>query len=269
MPRRAPDSNGRSWGEAWARFVRALGRRGGAPPGLPPSPNQLIKYFFAPMLLGPTPCVSCAGVCTTVSGASVVKMDAAEAGAATAALVRAADAYVRRRTGNSLLKEVHRFVTATADPLLAAQKVPVLRHTGLARVLGAGALLRFDAARPVRVRVMEYVLRTYVDYYVPALRYNVRALNAELFGRLRPQVVAFMRGRDGDLAPLAAFLVTHLVQANPGPNPACALCTRLPFRCTKTTRRLPRPAAAGRRVRAARAVPVGSYTVRVGPRSLR
>jgi hypothetical protein len=157
------------------------------------------------------------------------RVDPAAAGAAAERLARAMDAALRRYKSTTLLRYLHTRLTALVNAKLVTRRVPVLRATGIRPVLGLGTLLKYDVTRGVRLRVLQYVFQTYVDWYLPGVKYDLRAIDAELFARYRPQVVAFLRGRDGDLAPIAGMLVRHAVEVN-GPDPACALCRRA-FSC--------------------------------------
>ena len=154
---------------------------------------RLIDYYFWPLHeFLPLPCVPCDAACA----AKRVIVDVDRVARAAEALTRAIDAALRRYRGTSLLQYLHGYLVRLIDAKLASKRVPVLRLTGIAPVLGLGPLLQYDVTRGARLKILEWVFAEYVEYYLPRVKFNVRRLNAELFSKYRPQIIAFLRGRD-------------------------------------------------------------------------
>jgi hypothetical protein len=198
--------------------------------------KRLIEYYFWGMFQPPMlPCVSCTDTC---SRRVTVKIDIARVVAATERLVRAMDAALRAYTKLSLMEHVYRYLTDLIDHKLVSRRVPVLRHTGIRPIFRLGSMLQYNVTRGIRMKVLEWVFENYVDYYLPSgIKYNLSQLNAKFFSDFRPQVLAFLKGTDADLAPVVGFLVFHLVKVNQvklnlnAPNLGCVLCENLPFSC--------------------------------------
>lgn len=151
-----------------------------------------------------SPCLRCDEACAS----SVrVPIDAALAAAAAKHLVRVLDGALKLYKRVSLV----RYVSTKVRP----------------------AALGSD-----RYAVLERVLTEYVDAYLPD-RYKIRydkTLDAELMARFKPQIQAFLRASDADLAPLVAHLVLHVARVGNGlqaasKTPVCMLCQNLPFSC--------------------------------------
>jgi len=213
-------------------LLRGRGGSGGGDGG--DVASRLVDYFMSPASDALLPCVSCAKACRKDIKRFII--DAAVAARAAEALVRAIDTALKRYKNTTLLRYLYTRLTELVNNKLKSRKVFLLGSIGIKPVLAAGPLLQYDVTRGVRVRVLEWVFETYVDYYLPAtVRYNLRHINSEMFKRFRPQVVAFLRGNDGDLAPVAGMLVRHLVEMNPQAvttkTAGCILCSQAPFAC--------------------------------------
>lgn len=203
--------------------------------------RRVIDAFASP---GSVPCVTCDAACLSrarVNHEAVVR--------AVEHLVRVVDATMRTHAHTSLVQYLHARLVGAVDPRLRARGVPVLGAMGLGPLLSLGALAQYDVTRGVRLQVLGWVFTTYVDYYLQGrVKYDLKNLNAALFGKYRAQTVAFLRGRDADLAPVAGFLARHLLEKNvaAGVGLGCAVCRRAPIACS-ATRRSRVPAAVARR----------------------
>lgn len=203
---------------------------------------RLVEYFFWGTVEPPVvPCVSCTKACRRPHA---VRVEMDRVVAATEALVRAMDAALRRHKNVSLVQYIHGYITGLINRELKQQRVPVLHHIGIRPIFRLGTLMRFKAMRGIRMKVMAWVLSTYVDTYLPpAVKYNLGQINAKVFAEYRPQMMAFLTGRDEDLAPVAGFMVRHLLHVNKVklgvdvPSVGCVLCKNAPFSCKRAPRR--------------------------------
>lgn len=193
--------------------------------------RRLIDYFFAgEFSFLPLPCVPCEVACR--GAGPKVNVDLVVR--AMENLVRGMDRVCQATQNKTLLEFLYGYLTALINSKV--QKVPILKTTGIRPVFKLGALLRFNATRTMRVKVLDWVFTNYVDYYLGGRRvYNLQKVNTELFSTFRPQVLAFLQGRDGDLAPVVGFLTRHLIEFNKVnlryPSVGCVLCTNAAFSC--------------------------------------
>lgn len=176
-------------------------------------------------------CASCSRVCSKTMTHPV---DMKLVVRATEALVRAMDVTMRRTKKTSLVRYLYEYVTTKLDSKLKRAGVPIPSK----RLLGFGTLLKYDVTRGVRLKVLDYVLDNYVRYYVPHITYSTSNVEALVFRNFKPEVLAFLRGTDADLGPLAGRLMKYALEANDltairTGTPACFLCTRIPVSCTQ------------------------------------
>lgn len=204
--------------------------------------KRLIDYYFSgEFSFLPLPCVPCTAACS--KGGK--RIDPNRVVAAMENLVRGMDAVCRYTQKKSLLEYLYGYLTVLINSKLTSKQVPVLKMTGIRPIFGLGQLIQYDITRGVRIKILDWVFREYVDYYIEPVRkflpwkgnrpYNLNRVNAELFSRFRPQVIAFLTGRDGDLAPVVGFLTRHLLEFNQAdlryPSVPCALCSNAAFSC--------------------------------------
>jgi hypothetical protein len=234
--------------------------------------RRLLDYFSAGEFRRTTlPCVPCTAACREkieVTDDHVVRK--------LVGFVRALDGYVRLAKNTTLVRLMHDYVVAR----VASRKLPVLKHTGLEPFLWAGqVLVRYDQVMsPVRYRVLQWVFANYVDYYIPDalkpyVKYNLKQLNRELMTAFKPQVIAFLTGKDEDIAPVVGLLLRHLIRINrlhfqvTSDKLGCIVCKTMPFSCRSAykTEDLKLRAALTTAGSAARAVRAGSLrAVRAG-----
>lgn len=197
--------------------------------------RRLIDYFFSGEFeFLPIPCVPCLTACS--QGGKQVNIERVVA--AVENLVRGMDRVCRHTQKKSLIEVLYDRLTKLINGKLKSKKIAVLQHTGIRPVFGLGKLIQYDVTRGLRVKVLDWVFTEYVDYYLGGTRYyNLQKLNAELFSKYRPQVIAFLQGTEGDLAPVMGFLVRHLIEFNKVnmryPHVGCALCQNAAFSCEK------------------------------------
>lgn len=169
---------------------------------------RLLDILTSPQLLAAA-CLHCDEVCQATMN---IKINTSLVAEATVRLVRLMDSTLRNFKKRSLVAELYRRVPRPSS-----------------------ANLRPDQ---VRLPVLEYVLRVYVDAYLPdsyKIRYD-SALESQLLARFKPQITAFMRNKNVDLAPLIGFLVKYVADIHAGirvstKTPPCMLCENLPFSC--------------------------------------
>lgn len=198
--------------------------------------ERLVKYFFG------EGCVSCKMPCNMRLS---VRIDVPTVIKATEHLVRVLDNALRKYKNTSLLKFSYEYITARADSKLRARKIPLR----LRPVLRLGTLIQYDVTRGVRLKVLDYVFRYYVDYYldyylpIKGIKYDLKTLNVVLMDRFRPQVIAFLTGKDADIAPLVGWLTGYVLTNNDlttieAKHPACKLCKAIPSSCAKHKKKL-------------------------------
>lgn len=191
----------------------------------------LIDIFFG------ASCLSCKLPCSLKK--VVITVNSGKVGKAMEYLVTAMDAALRKYKRTSLMQETYNYLTNRIDGKLKQRGIPLrIRPT-----LKLGRLLQYDATRGIRLKVLEYVASEYIDYYLgyylpkTTIKYNIADINAEIFSRFRPQALAFLSGRDSDLAPLMGWLTKYLVDKNmpyfKAVHPACLLCKQIPKVCKK------------------------------------
>lgn len=229
-------------------------------------------------------CLPCVQACKVALSHVKVRANATQLADLAMRTVRLMDAALKRHRGVSLMTFLHRRLVALANGKLAKQKWPVgwLR---LRWLLPAAVVTRYGPLRKPRTLLLEWIMAEYVDYYVPQVRgrYDVATIERSLFSRYRPQLLAFLRGTDADLAPVVGFLVRHMVAYNKVhldaqfPTFACAICSAKVMSCSQKTAAAAAAALAttaasglnnarrarwgGRRAAARVRVPVGSVYV--------
>jgi len=169
-----------------------------------------------------------------------VNIDPGKVARAAEHLVRTMDAAMRKFKNTSLVKFIYDWVTNELNVKMHARGIPLrIRPT-----LRFGVLLQYDVTKGVRLKVLEYISSEYVDYYLGvyapgvSVKYNIHNVNAVLFTKYRPQMVAFLQGQTSDIAPFMGWLAGYLVEANNlttlhAEHPACTLCRKIPTSCHK------------------------------------
>lgn len=210
-----------------------LGGGGGGNGGGFDAVRRLIDYFFRGEFdFLPLPCVPCDVACRGPGQ----KVNVDRVVGAMENLVRGMDAVCRATQKKTLIEFLYEYLTVLINSKIKNKQVPILKTTGIRRVFKVGKLLQYDVTRGVRVKILDWVFANYVDYYLGGKRlYNLKKVNAALFSQFRPQVIAFLQGTAGDLAPVVGFLTRHLIEYNKlnlrYPSVGCMLCNNAAFSC--------------------------------------
>ena len=190
--------------------------------------RKLIDIFFGEA------CLPCDNLCSKLR--KEIRLNVPAVVKATEGVVRAMDAALRSHAHQSLVSYLYNYVTARLNVKLRVRGIP-LRST---RLLSLATMLQYNMSKGVRLKVLSYILTNYVDYYLPKVKYNVQNINTHIFSKFKPQIMAFLKGNDTDLAPLAGHLMGYFLEKNKvslqSPN-LCKLCAQLPVSCkSKNTR---------------------------------
>lgn len=195
---------------------------------------KLAEYIFFPtegsLAMN---CLPCVRACEHVVNRFRVKVNPGRAARAAESVVKTMDSILAKHSYPSITQLIHRGLVGYVNGKLRDGGVKLVR---LRWILPTSAVLTGSSTRVIRLAILKYVFRNYVDYYLPVQNaYNLKFLERKLFNDHKKEVIAFLKDRRGDISPIVRVLVHHLVEFNDAhvkiPNAVCGLCHSKAMSC--------------------------------------
>ena len=219
-------------------FFETFGGGGGFGGNMGDLAAKLVEYIFFPTEGSfAMNCLPCIRACEHAVNKLRFKVDPMKAARACGSVVETVDSILAKHGYPSITQLIHRGLVGYVNSKLQAKGVKLLR---LRWLLPTSAMLSGPSTRVVRLAILKYVFRNYVDYYLPVHNaYDLKFLERKLFNDHKREVIAFLKDRRGDISPIVRMLVHHLVEFNnmhmQVPNAVCGICQSKAMSCIRKT----------------------------------